>query len=119
MSVLNIEPNHLKPTNSNVVFKYDFLDFLNDSYNIDIVKYYNYLNGMEIFKLKNIYNYLYLRTYKINQKIGNTNILKKCNGNLSHGEMNQMLTDFINKDKLKSIIIMNGIQLYFTPILDS
>ena len=119
MSVLNIEPQYLKPTNKNVFFKYDFLNFVKDSYNIDIGKYYNFLNGMEIFKLKNIYNYLYLRTYKINQKIGNTDILKKCNGNLSHEEMNQMLTNFINKDKVKSIIIMNGIQLYFTPLLDS
>ena len=37
----------------------NILDFLIKYYNIDIEKYYNLLNSVDDFKLKNIYNFLY------------------------------------------------------------
>jgi len=80
---------------------------------------------MDDFKLKNIYNFLYLRTYKINKIKCKTDILRKpMNYKITPEKLNMLLKDFIN-DKthilttniLNSIIIMNGIQLYFNPQL--
>lgn len=123
-SVLNIEPHLLKTSDSKNDFKYDFLDPLIKYYNIDIEKYYNLLNSVDIFKLKNIYNFLYLRTYKINKIKGDNDVLTKYENKITPEIMNMLLKDFIS-DKghllttnvVNSIIIMNGIQLYFTPQL--
>ena len=67
-SVLNIEPNYLLIRNIKGNMVYDFLDFLKGDYKIDITKYYDLLNTLDTFKLKNVYQFLYLRTYKINEK---------------------------------------------------
>ena len=124
-SVLNIEPHLLDVYDNKNNFKYDFLDPLIKYYNIDIEKYYILLNSMDDFKLKNIYNFLYLRTYKINKIKCKTDILRKpMNYKITPEKLNMLLKDFIN-DKthilttniLNSIIIMNGIQLYFNPQL--
>ena len=123
-SVLNIEPHLLKINDSKNDFKYDFLDPLIKYYNIDIEKYYNLLNSVDIFKLKNIYNFLYLRTYKINKLKGDTDVLTKSKNKITPENMNMFLKDFISDKEhllttnaVNSIIIMNGIQLYFTPQL--
>ena len=123
-SVLNIEPQWLKINDNKNNFKYDFFDSLIKYYNIDIEKYYGLLNSMEDFKLKNIYNFLYLRTYKINKIKGTTDILREPDYKITPENLNMFLKEFItdNKDLLttntvNSIIIMNGIQLYFTPQL--
>ena len=123
-SVLNIEPHLLKINDNKNNFKYDFLDPLIKYYNIDIEKYYNLLNSMDDFKLKNIYNFLYLRTYKINKIKGITEILKEPEYKMTPENVNMSLKDFITDkthllttNAVNSIIIMNGIQLYFTPQL--
>lgn len=123
-SVLNIEPHLLKINDNKNNFKYDFLDPLIKYYNIDIEKYYSLLNSMDDFKLKNIYNFLYLRTYKINKIKGITEILKEPEYKMTPENVNMSLKDFITDkthllttNAVNSIIIMNGIQLYFTPQL--
>lgn len=123
-SVLNIEPHLLKTSDSKNDFKYDFLDPLIKYYNIDIEKYYNLLNSVDIFKLKNIYNFLYLRTYKINKIKRDNEVLTKYENKITPEIMNMLLKDFISDkghllttNAVNSIIIMNGIQLYFTPQL--
>ena len=93
-SVLNIEPHLLKKNDNKNNFKYDFLDPLIKYYNIDIEKYYNLLNSVDIFKLKNIYNFLYLRTYKINKLKGNTDVLTKSKNKITPENMNMFLKDF-------------------------
>lgn len=121
-SVLNIEPDHL--IIRSIIkedIRYDFLKFLKDKYNIKDIHYYNLLNSLDTFKLKNIYRYLYLRTYKISGKINGKMIpLKKKEGNISGEELNEHLNKYINPTGtepilIHSIIIMNGIQLYFFP----
>ena len=123
-SVLNIEPHLLKINDNKNNFKYDFLDPLIKYYNIDIEKYYSLLNSIDDFKLKNIYNFLYLRTYKINKIKGITEILKEPEYKMTPENVNMSLKDFITDkthllttNAVNSIIIMNGIQLYFTPQL--
>ena len=121
-SVLNIEPDHL--IIRSIIkedIRYDFLKFLKDKYNIKDIHYYNLLNSLDTFKLKNIYRYLYLRTYKISGKINGKMIpLKKKEGKISGEELNEYLNKHINPTGtepilIHSIIIMNGIQLYFFP----
>jgi hypothetical protein len=123
-SVLNIEPHLLKVNEKKNIFKYDFLDPLMKYYNIDIEKYYSLLNSVDDFKLKNIYNFLYLRTYKINKIKGINAILRQPEYKMTPENLNMSLKDFISDkthllttNAVNSIIIMNGIQLYFTPQL--
>ena len=121
-SVLNIEPDNLiiRSTIKEDI-RYSFLKFLKDEYNIKTINYYILLNSLDTFKLKNIYRYLYLRTYKISEKTeGKIPSLKKKEGKISGEELNEYLNKYINPSGtdpilIHSIIIMNGIQLYFFP----
>ena len=119
-SVLNIEPNNIviKEIKEDII--YDFLDFLKNDYKMDINKYYGILNTSNIFKLKNVYQFLYLRIYKIIRKGYTIDPLSKINKKISGEELNQYLHEYINQKDgehrlINSIIIMNGIQLYFYP----
>ena len=113
-SVLNIEPNEFIIKEQKEETVYNFLDFLKNSYNIDINKYYDILNSIDEFKIKNVYTYLYLRIQKISRMSNNyiTN-LKKIDGRVSGEELNNSLNEYIKSKKLQAIIIMNGIQSYF------
>ena len=115
-SVLNIEPNEFIIKEQKEEMVYNFLDFLKNSYNIDINKYYDILNSIDEFKVKNVYTYLYLRIQKISRMSNNyiTN-LKKIDGRVSGEELNNSLNEYIKSKKLQAIIIMNGIQSYFYP----
>jgi hypothetical protein len=121
-SVLNIEPNNLivrSLLKGDV--RYKFLKFLKVDYDIKETNYYDLLNSLDTFKLKNIYRYLYLRTYKISKETyGTITPLKKKNDKISGEEFNEYLNNYINPDGkspslINAIIIMNGIQLYFFP----
>lgn len=115
-SVFNIEPDKIKVKDKNNNFKYNFLDFID--INIYIEKYYDLLNSLDTFKLKNIYNFMYLRTHKLNLKTnGKIEKLEKIDNNITCEQLNRTLTNYINSDYklVNSIIIMNSIQLYFYP----
>lgn len=116
-SVFNIEPDKIKVRGINNYFKYNFLNYIDR--NINIEKYYDLLNSLETFKLKNVYNFIYLRTHKLNLKTnGKIEKLDKID-NISCEELDRNLTNYINSDSklVNSIIIMNSIQLYFYPII--
>ena len=119
-SVLNIEPDNIiiKELNEGVI--YNFLDSLKKDYKMDINKYYDILNINNIFKLKNVYQFLYLRIHKMIRKGYTIDPLSKINKKISGEELNQYLHEYINQKDgenqlINSIIIMNGIQLYFYP----
>lgn len=115
-SVFNIEPDKIKVRGVNNNFKYNFLDFIDR--NIYIEKYYDLLNSLDTFKLKNVYNFIYLRTHKLHQKTnGKIEKLEKIDNNITNEELDRTLTNYINSDYklVNSIIIMNSIQLYFYP----
>ena len=115
-SVFNIEPDKIKVKDINNNFKYNFLDFID--INIYIEKYYDLLNSLDTFKLKNIYNFMYLRTHKLHLKTnGKIEKLEKIDNNITCEQLNRTLTNYINSDYklVNSIIIMNSIQLYFYP----
>ena len=121
-SVLNIETNNLiarGPLKGDV--RYNFLKFLKVDYDINDINYYDLLNSLDTFKLKNLYRFLYLRTHKINKETNGTIVnLKKKDGKISGEELNEYLNNYINPSEtgfilINAIIIMNGIQLYFFP----
>ena len=76
--------------------------------------YYDILNNLEDFKLKNIYNFIYKR---INYLDNQNNNLPELNikDNINSIILNNYLNDYINNDKTKGVIIMNLIQLYLHP----
>ena len=112
-SIFNIEPQDIKVPKCIHTYNYNFLDQFN--YNINHSIYYQLINSMEHFKLKKLYNYLYLRTFKINKQFPEVNYLPKVKKNINEEELNQLFYNYIDNDDIKSIIIMNGIQLFFFP----
>ena len=111
-NALNILPKEIKERP--IKYNYNYT-FLNDIYKIDIDKYYQLILSDEIFRLKNLYNYLFLRSLKLSNIFftREMNIKKYIN---SPEEFNRELIDYIQKEKLYAVIIMNGIQQYFIPM---
>jgi hypothetical protein len=111
---LNIDTKQLEQKVSyinNFNNKYNFLNHIK----IDkMFVYYDILNNLEDFKLKNIYNFVYKR---INYLDNQNNTLPKLNikDNINSIILNNYLNDYINNDKTKGVIIMNLIQLYLHP----
>lgn len=111
--VLNIEPHALKiPSNNN---QYNFT-FLSDIFNEDIENYYKLILSNETYKIKNLYNYLFLRIKKINHKFPSIDLLP-VNKNIKTLEtFDGVLSEYIKKRKLYGIIIINSIQQFHFPV---
>ena len=112
--VLNIVPSDILSKKRITEYQFTFLDNI---FTFTNEKYYGLLLSLPTFKLKNLYNFLFLRLLKINHRFP---CVQKMNLNKyiqSYDEFNQELTDYINYDKIYAIIIMNGIQHYFIPFL--
>jgi len=113
--VVNINPNEIR---SKSIAEYPFT-FLNNTLVIKTEKYYGLLLSSQLFKLKNIYNFLFLRTLKINNKFPIIRKMKINKDIKSHEEFNQELSEYIQQEKLYAIIIMNGIQQFCIPIINN
>lgn len=109
--VLNIDTDKYNIINNKYNYNYNFLNNL-IHYNINIEIFYNILNSLELYKLKNLYNYIYKRIDKLN--IDNINYIKPSI-NISSERFNDELEKYIDSE-LKSIIIINSIQQYYQPI---
>tara|TARA_B100000900_G_scaffold302887_2_gene261446 strand:- start:1551 stop:1907 length:357 start_codon:yes stop_codon:yes gene_type:complete len=110
---LNIDTKQLEK-------KISYINNFNNEYNflnhIKIDKrevYYDILNNLEDFKLKNIYNFIYKRI----EILDIDNNLPKLNvkDNINPNRLNKYLNNYINNDTVKGILIMNLIQLYYYP----
>ena len=112
--IFNIHPNNLDIKNNTYTYNYDFLDldFLIQS-NIHYQNYYKILNTYDTFKLKNFYQFLYLRIIHINRKYKKIDILPQNNNFINCKDLNSLLKNYIQNNTIKSIIIMNAIQLYY------
>lgn len=91
---------------------YNFLDILQDY--IDINSIYNMLESYNM-KFKNIYQFLYLRSIKINYAFDEIPKLDNINQSINSDELNEILVKYIDNNKIKSIIILNGILCYLFP----
>ena len=116
-SVFNINPDNIKGLSLKNNFNYTFLDVI--EVDINIKPYYDLINSYEDYKIKNIYNFLFLRSLKINKKFNEINEMILNKKNISSEILNDFLNNYINNDKIRAIIIMNGIQLYFYPKISS
>ena len=112
--VLNIIPPDILSRKRTTEYQFTFLDNI---FTFTNEKYYGLILSLPTFKLKNLYNFIFLRILKINQRFP---FIPKMNLNKyiqSYEEFNQELSDYIKSDKIYAVIIMNGIQHYFIPFL--
>ena len=116
-SVFNINPDNIKVLSLKNHFNYTFLDVI--EVDINIKPYYDLINSYEDYKIKNIYNFLFLRSLKMNKEFNEINEMILNKGDISSETLNDLLNNYINNDILKAIIVMNGIQLYFYPKISS
>ena len=91
---------------------YTFLDMLQDYINVNRI--YNMLEPYTM-KLKNIYQFLYLRSIKINYIFNEIPKLDNINKTINPHELNEVLSKYIDDNKINSIIILNGILCYLFP----
>ena len=77
-SVFNIDPDNIKSQKQ--IHNYNYT-FLNDILTINVQKYYQLISSIELFKIKNVYNFLFLRSLKLHDKFST----RKMNINLYLG----------------------------------
>jgi len=115
-SVFNIHPNNIKilPIINNQQYS-----FLNNIFDINIQPYYDLLNSIEYFKIKNIYHFLYLRSILIHRMFKESSINKEIIPLPKYfNDFNDSIQNYIQNNQLRAILIINGIQQYFYPIKD-
>ena len=110
-SVFNINPSDLKIQYQKNQYNYSFL---NDIFDIEYQKYYSLIESLELYQLKNVYMFLYLRSLKMN-RITNLEEMELHKYVDQSETLDQILKEYIQEDKIKAIFIMNSIQLYFFP----
>ncbi len=113
MEVFNIHPDDIKERKRIYNYQYTFLDDIYIDLNMN--QYYQLLLSIDTFKLKNLYNFLYLRSLKLSSYFS-TKEMEHNKYIQCPIELNRKLLEYIQKDKLYSILIINGIQQYFIPI---
>ena len=103
---------------------YDFLDILND-YNISPNIYYDFLLGIDDYKLKNVWNHVIIRwnqmklSLKDNKKFKMSDYSKKNyhqnHNNISDEVLNKLFNEFISNSPVKCFFVANCIQNYIYP----
>ena len=118
MNYLKSDPAKLKIDNKINNYNYDFLDIVKD--NFDVLFFNYYLNNLEYYILKNIWNAVvkkwilmgnemktkdesYLQSEYSKQKYNHIHTIIDCE------ELNLLLTNFIDNDKFKAIFVANCI----------
>ena len=103
-------------------FNYDCFEIMDDY--IDIKIYYNLLNSVEEFRLKNIWNYTVSKWNIMNNTLiekKNINFIKSLYNkkydqihiNINSEKINNQFKLFIDNDLMKSLFVINCIQNYF------
>jgi len=110
-----------KPVETLRYYKYSFLDILLE-YNVPVDNYYIYLLSQEEFKLKNIWNRLISRWNKMKMELDTNRsfqasgykekVFHQIHEDMTDSIFNELITDFINSDNLKSLFVCNVIQFY-------
>ena len=113
MEVFNIHPDNIQERSYIYQYQYTFLDGIYKDINMN--KYYQLLLSIDTFKLKNLYNFLFLRSLKLNSLFSVRKMVKNKYIRTPE-EFNLELEKYIQKEGLYSIIIMNGIQQFFIPL---
>lgn len=109
--IVNILPDKLMTRQNKHEYVYDFLKIMDDDF---MENYYDLIRSIDLFKIKNIYHYIYLRIILINKIFPEIELLEKKT-KLTPDDFNNLLKSYIST-KVDAIIIMNSIQQYFIPI---
>ena len=104
--------------------EYTFLNILNE-YNIPIKVYYDYLIGIDEYKLKNIWNHVISRWNNMKLSLKSNNDFKiseyaygeyhQIHSNMKDDKLNILLNDFINNSPVRCLFVANCIQNYIYP----
>ena len=104
--------------------EYTFLNIL-DEYNIPIKIYYEYLCGIDEYKLKNVWNCIIIQWIQINNQMKKRNKKKYLNSSyynqiykhnhiiISPEELNNLLNEFIDNDIFKALFVVICLQNTF------
>ena len=126
MNCLKVEPESLikKIDDKLRDFNYTFLDILND-YDIPSDIYYDYLLGIDDYKLKNVWNHVIIRwnrmklSLKDNNEFKNSEYYFHCfnqnHNNIDDEILNSLMDNFINDSPVKCFFVVNCIQNYIYP----
>lgn len=103
---------------------YTFLYIL-EEYNLPSKIYYDYLTGIEEFKLKNVWNHIISRwnhmklSLKSNKEFKMSNYYKgdyhQIHSDINDTELNDLLIDFIKGSHIVCFFVTNCIQNYIYP----
>mgnify|MGYP006124546489 CR=1 FL=1 len=122
MEHLKIEPEVLKKRFTMRIEDYNYtcFDILED--HLDISIFIDYLNSMEVFKLKNIWNHIILRWIQMDQKLKDKLNYKRSkyskekyrhiHTTILSDEFNGLLSNFITNDIMKGLFVINCIENY-------
>ena len=104
--------------------EYTFLNILNE-YNISSNIYYEYLCGIDEYKLKNVWNHVISRwnnmklSLKSNSEFKNSEYslgeYHKIHHTINDETLNSLLKDFINDSPVRCFFVANCIQNYIYP----
>ena len=126
MNCLKIDPTNLlkKIDCKRREYNYSCLDNLNE-YNVPIEIYYQYFLSIEEFKLKNSWNYIIMRWNRMKRGLStNKDFLKskyskedyhQIHKDMNDKEFHNLLINFIQGDKLKTLFVCNCIQNSILP----
>ena len=113
ISVFSIDINEIRVNKKENNFRYSFLNIISDS--VTITPIYDLINSMETFKLKNIYQYLYLKLIIMNRKYKECKCLDSKGFKLSDEKINYIMEKYVTS-RLEAIIITNLIISFFSEL---
>lgn len=103
---------------------YNFLDLL-VKYNLPVNIYYDYLSGIDEFKLKNVWNHIISRwnhmklSLKSNKEFKMSDYAKgdyhQIHDNMNDETLNDLIIDFIMESDVRCFFVTNCIQNYIYP----
>ena len=106
-------------------YKYNCFRILDDYLNTQI--YYDYLNSLKIYTLKNIWNHIALKWIQMQmndeileneeyiQSVYSKQKYNHIHEKIQDKELNSRINKFINKDPFKGLFVINCIQNYLFP----
>jgi len=126
MEHLNVNPEILLKRITIQIEDYNYTCFSILKDHLDISIFTDYLNSIEVFKLKNIWNHIILRWIQMDHTLKkklNYKRSKYSKEKYNHihttilsEELNHLMTQFINNDHMKGLFVINCIQNYIIPI---
>lgn len=126
MNCVKINPELLikRVDNKNRDTFYTFLDILRD-YNIPNKIYYDYLSGIDIYKLKNVWNHVIIRwndmklSLREDKSFTESEYSKgeyhQIHYNIDDEKLNDLFNEFINDSPVRCFFVVNCIQNYIYP----